>query len=151
MNRRERALKINAELLSNTELLPSMNSNELLTLITALEGGELSDGDEKRMKKMEDKIRRHKNTYNIPREDARKMFDKIVNAKNKRAMRYYALKFDVSIAALVRIFQELPEHLLEESLFMYDGVKFPDGTAIKERVRKTHRPQALPPKPRELR
>jgi len=130
MNRRKRALKINDELFSNTDILLSMNSNELLTLISAINGWELSEKDEKRIKNMEKKIERYKNTQQLSIEEAREIFDKIVNAKNKRAMRYYALKFNVSIAALVRVFKELPEKLLNESLFMYDGVKLPDGSVI---------------------
>ena len=133
MNRRQRALQINDELFSNIDILHSMNSNELLTLISALNGWELSETDEKRIKRMEDKVKRYKNTEALDKEQAREIFDKITSAKNKRAMRYYALKFEVSIAALVRMFKELPEHLLNESLFMYDGVKFPDGSVITRR------------------
>ena len=130
MNRRKRALQINEEIISNRELLRSMNSNELLTMISALKGWELSEKDEKRMEKMEQKIQCHKNTKNLDEEKAAEIFETIVNAKNKRMMRYYALKYNVSIAVLVRKFQKLPDHLANESLFMYNGVKFPDGSVL---------------------
>lgn len=36
----------------------------------------------------------------------------------------------MSIAVLVRKFQKIPEHLANESLFMYNGIKFPDGSVL---------------------